>query len=69
MKTQIEGQPLEKIMDVHNVASYLKLSERKIRLMVADKEIPYARVGGRIRFDRDEINRWFKMNSEKSKVS
>jgi len=55
---EIEVNDLKRILTVKEVCQYLQLSERKIRDMMAFKEIPYAKIGGRARFDRLAIDKW-----------
>ena len=46
------------VMNVKEVAEYLKCSESKIRNMVRDKQIPNFRIGSKLNFNKDTINRW-----------
>ena len=46
------------IMNVKEVAEYLSCSESKIRNMTRDKEIPYFRIGSKINFNKETIDRW-----------
>ena len=46
------------IMNVKELAKYLSCSESKIRNMVRDKEIPCFRIGSKLNFNKDTINRW-----------
>ena len=46
------------IMNVKEVAEYLNCSESKIRNMTRDKEIPYFRIGSKLNFNKETINRW-----------
>lgn len=46
------------IMNVKEVAEYLKCSCSKIRNMVRDNEIPYFRIGSKLNFNRQTIDRW-----------
>lgn len=46
------------ILTVAEVAKYLRVSESKIRKMVACDEIPYFRIGKRILFDVKVIQVW-----------
>lgn len=46
------------IMNVKEVAEYLKCSESKIRNMVRDKQIPNFRIGSKLNFNKETINRW-----------
>ena len=46
------------IMNVKEVAEYLNCSCSKIRNMVRDNEIPNFRIGSKINFNKETINRW-----------
>lgn len=61
---------MKTILDLKEVSNYLKLSESMVRKMVREKTIPYFRLGYRLKFDLDEINKWIeKLSEEKSKNS
>jgi len=54
-------------MTVKELSKYLSLSERKIRQMVKDREIPFVRVGKKlIRFDRLAVDRWLEEREQKT---
>jgi excisionase family DNA binding protein len=42
------------------VARYLGDSERHIRRLVAERRIPFLKLGHFVRFDRDDIDEWIK---------
>lgn len=44
--------------DVSGLADLLGLSEGFIRSLVYRREIPYAKIGKFVRFDRNEIDQW-----------
>lgn len=46
------------VMNVKEVAKYLNCSESKIRNMVRDKQIPNFRIGSKLNFNRETIDRW-----------
>lgn len=46
------------VMNVEEVAKYLKCSMSKIRNMVRDSEIPHFRIGNRLNFKRETIDNW-----------
>lgn len=46
------------IMNVKEVAEYLSCSESKIRNMVRDKEIPVFKIGSKLNFNKNTIDRW-----------
>ena len=61
---------MKTILDLKEVSNYLKLSESMVRKMVREKTIPYFRLGYRLKFDLDEINKWIeKLSEEESKNS
>ena len=45
-------------LTTREVATYLRLGERKIYELVADKRIPFARITGKILFSRKLIDQW-----------
>lgn len=45
-------------MDVEDVAQYLGTTERQIRRLVAERRIPHAHVGRKLRFLPDRIDAW-----------
>lgn len=53
----------EPLMTVADVAAYLSVGERKVRQHIAEKTIPFAKVGGAIRFRRSEIDEWIETQS------
>ena len=48
------------IMNVKELAKYLKCSESVIRNWIRDNAIPYFRIGYRINFNKEAINEWIK---------
>ena len=46
------------ILDLDGVADYLHLTRAEVEQRVKDKEIPFVRRGGRIVFNKEEINGW-----------
>lgn len=48
----------EELMDVKEVAKYLKLDEQTIYRKVDAKTIPFIKVGGVIRFRKESIEKW-----------
>lgn len=48
------------ILNVKELANYLKCSESKIRNLVKDKAIPNFRIGAKINFNKEAINLWIK---------
>lgn len=48
----------DKIMNINELAEYLKISKSLIRNMVANGEIPHIRIRKRILFSFSEIKEW-----------
>ena len=48
------------IMNVHDVASYLRLSDAKVYRLAKEGSIPSFRLGKSWRFKRDLIDEWIK---------
>jgi excisionase family DNA binding protein len=49
---------LHHLIDIPTLAGQLSTSIRHIRRLVAEKRIPYIKVGHLIRFDPDDIGAW-----------
>lgn len=58
--------PGDKLWDIEDVATYLKLPASAVYKMTSSKSscpIPHLRVGSRLRFRREEIDRWLELYS------
>ncbi len=58
------GEILQELMTVQEVAEYLRIKERKVYDLLAQKRIPCTRVTGKWLFPRLQIDRWLAQNSE-----
>ena len=56
------------VLTLKEVAEYLKVNERTIYRMVADRKIPGFKVGGSWRFKLTEIEAWVKAKSHAVQV-
>ena len=54
------------IMDVHDVAVYLRLSEAKVYKMANDGRIPALRMGKTWRFKKELIDEWIRRETEQA---
>jgi len=52
------------IMTVHDVASYLRLSEAKVYRLAKEGSVPSFRLGKSWRFRKDMIDEWTKMKTQ-----
>lgn len=54
------------IMNVKELAEYLKCSQSAIRNLVKDNAIPHFRIGVKINFNKEAINEWIKNQERKN---
>ena len=58
----------EPLLDVHEVAARLNITVRHVRRLVAERRIPYLKVGSLLRFDPVEINAWLRHLAVRSDI-
>ncbi|MFN3217906.1 MAG: helix-turn-helix domain-containing protein [Acidimicrobiales bacterium] len=46
------------LIDIDGLAARLGVTERFVRRLVAERRIPFLKIGKFVRFDPDEIDRW-----------
>ena len=49
---------MKEIYNIKELSNYLKISPSEIRKLVRQNQIPYFRVGNRIKFEKEKINEW-----------
>ena len=54
----------EKLYDLKEAAKYLNISIAYVRKLVYARNIPFYRIGNRLKFDKEEIDVW--LESKKS---
>jgi excisionase family DNA binding protein len=52
------GTQVDRLLDINGVAERCGVRVRFIRRLVADRRIPYIKLGHLLRFDPDEITAW-----------
>ena len=52
------GASLPNLIDIPTAAEHLGTSPRHIRRLVAERRIPYLKLGHYVRFDPDELEAW-----------
>lgn len=57
------------ILTIREVAAYLKVTERTIYRLAAEKKIPAFKVGGTWRFPRSEIDQWIRQQTSIALIS
>ena len=50
---------MKEIYNIKELSNYLKISPSEIRKLVRQNQIPYFRVGNRIKFEKQSIKRQF----------
>lgn len=58
MKSTTVGTVSLPLMDINEVAARINISVRHVRRLVAEKRIPYLKVGSLLRFSSDEVEAW-----------
>lgn len=58
-------QPACRYFSVKQAAEYLGRTEKAIRHLVEDRKIPHIRIGRRIQFDRDALDRWMQRHAKR----
>lgn len=58
---------MKDILEIKELSSYLQVSISEIRKLVRQKNIPYFRIGNRLKFDLANINLWIEELEEKNK--
>ncbi|MDQ6784919.1 MAG: helix-turn-helix domain-containing protein [Actinomycetota bacterium] len=52
------AKPLPHLLTVEEVADHLGVTVRHVRRQIAERRVPYIKVGRLVRFDPEEIARW-----------
>lgn len=58
---------MKDILEIKELSNYLQVSISEIRKLVRQKNIPYFRIGNRLKFDLANINLWIEELEEKNK--
>ncbi len=56
--TSSPRQPRAALIDIPTLADQLGTTHRHIRRLVAERRIPYLKIGALVRFDPADINTW-----------
>ena len=58
---------MKEILDIKELSTYLTVSISEIRKLVRQKNIPYFRIGNKLKFRTANINLWIEELEEKNK--
>lgn len=56
---------VEEFLTVRELAKWIKLSESHVYFLVNKNKIPFAKLGGKLLFDKEKIRKWIDQNSSK----
>lgn len=56
-----------RLLDIEQAAEYLGVTERWVRRAIADRRIPFSRVGRLVRFDPRDLDAYLASNRVESK--
>ena len=59
----MKKEKLQEFLTVRELATWLKLSESHVYFMVNKNKIPFAKLGGKLLFDKDKVRQWIEQNS------
>ena len=60
---------VKEICNIKDLSYYLKISISEIRKLVREKKIPNFRLGNRIMFDLNEVNKWVEKLAEQESIN
>ena len=61
MKTDSDNK---QVLTIHEVADYLRVTEKTVYRLLAKKDIPAFKIGGSWRFERATLDLWIKQKSK-----
>jgi len=53
-----DGGPLPHLLTIEQLADHLRVTQRHIRRLVAERRIPFLKIGRFVRFDPTDVARW-----------
>lgn len=59
-ETQLQTVQAKEIMDVRELAEYLRIGKSKIYDLIRKKRIPASKIGRQYRFSKEVIDKWLK---------
>jgi excisionase family DNA binding protein len=55
-----KGEGFSAVLTVRDLARYLQLSDAMIYRLVRARKLPFIRIGKALRFQKDQIDAWFR---------
>lgn len=60
---------MQQICNIKDVSIYLNISVSMLRKLVRERKIPHFRIGNRIKFNLNEIDKWVEKSQEKESLN
>ncbi len=54
---------MRKLLTISELSTLLNIARKTVYNLVYRREIPFVKVGGSLRFDPDQIDKWIKISS------
>lgn len=54
-----------KLYSIEEIAIYLDVSVPYVRKLIRSRDIPYYRIGNRLKFDKEKIDDWLETHKER----
>lgn len=61
-----KNENVEEFLTVRELAKWIKLSESHVYFLVNKNKIPFAKLGGKLLFNKDNIRKWIEQNSSRA---
>jgi excisionase family DNA binding protein len=63
-----QAQQWPAYLDVPGAANYLSISVRHVYQLIQKRQIPHSKIGGRISFNRQQLDQWHASNARPMQV-
>lgn len=65
VRRRLEVMELPQLLDMEEIAARLCTTQRHVRRLVAERRIPFVRVGRFVRFDAAQVAAWLEEHAER----
>ncbi len=64
-----DAEPLPHLLTIEELADHLGVTERHVRRLVAERRIPFLKVGRFVRFDPSDVTMWLDLTRRQAAAS
>jgi excisionase family DNA binding protein len=64
-----DAEPLPHLLTIDQLAEHLGVTQRHIRRLVAERRIPFLKVGRFVRFDPSDVGTWLDVTRRRARSS